>query len=41
MTQNLGVFGYAVFAGFQQLVVITGLHQIFGAIEAKLLEYTG
>ena len=41
MTQNLGVFGYAVFAGFQQLVVITGLHHIFGAIEAQLLADTG
>lgn len=41
MTQNLGVFGYAVFAGLQQLVVITGLHHIFGAIEAQLLADTG
>ncbi len=41
MTQNLGVFGYALFSGFQQLIVITGLHHIFGAIEAQLLADTG
>ena len=41
MTQNFGVFGYAVFAGVQQLIVITGLHHIFGAIEAQLLVDTG
>lgn len=41
MTQNLGVIGYAIFAGLQQLVVITGLHHIFGAIEAQLLADTG
>lgn len=40
-TQNLGVFGYALFSGVQQLVVITGLHHIFGAIEAQLLADTG
>ena len=41
MTQNLGVVGYGVFSGLQQLVVITGLHHIFGAIEAQLLADTG
>lgn len=41
MTQNLGVLGYAVFSGLQQLVVITGLHHIFGAVEAQLLADTG
>lgn len=41
MTQNLGVFGYAIFSALQQLVVITGLHHIFGAIEAQLLADTG
>ncbi|MDE6851518.1 MAG: glucose PTS transporter subunit IIA [Lachnospiraceae bacterium] len=41
MTQNLGIVGYAVFSGLQQLVVITGLHHIFGAIEAQLLADTG
>ena len=41
MTQNLGVLGYMVFAGVQQIIVITGLHHIFGAIEAQLLSDTG
>ncbi len=41
MTQNFGAFGYALFSGLQQLVVITGLHHIFGAIEAQLLVDTG
>ena len=30
MTQNLGAVGYMVFAGVQQIIVITGLHHIFG-----------
>ena len=37
MTQNLGAIGYMVFAGVQQIIVITGLHHILGAIEAQLL----
>ena len=41
MTQNLGALGYMVFAGVQQIIVITGLHHIFGAIEAQLLSDTG
>lgn len=41
MTQNLGAVGYMVFAGVQQIVVITGLHHILGAIEAQLLSDTG
>lgn len=41
MTQNLGAFGYAVFSGVQQLIVITGLHHVFGAIESQLLVSTG
>lgn len=41
MTQNLGAFGYALFAGLQQIIVITGLHHIFGAIEASLIASTG
>lgn len=41
MTQHLGVFGYAVFSGVQQLIVITGLHHVFGAIESQLLVDTG
>lgn len=41
MTENLGAFGYAVFSGVQQLIVITGLHHVFGAIESQLLADTG
>ena len=41
MTQNLGALGYAVFSGVQQLIVITGLHHVFGAIESQLLVDTG
>ena len=41
MTENLGVVGYAVFSGVQQLIVITGLHHVFGAIESQLLVDTG
>ncbi len=41
MTQNLGLIGYAVFSGLQQLLVITGLHHILGAVEAQLLADTG
>lgn len=41
MTQNLGAFGYAAFSGVQQLIVITGLHHVFGAIESQLLVDTG
>ena len=41
MTQNLGAVGYAVFSGVQQLIVITGLHHVFGAIESQLLVDTG
>lgn len=41
MTQNLGALGYMIFAGIQQIIVITGLHHIFGAIEAQLLSDTG
>ncbi len=40
-TENLGVFGYMLFAGVQQIIVITGLHHIFGAIEAQLIADTG
>ena len=35
--QNLGVFGYMFFAGIQQIIVITGLHHVFNAVEAQLL----
>lgn len=41
MTQNLGVIDYAAFSGLQQLLVITGLHHILGAVEAQLLADTG
>lgn len=41
MTKNLGIFGYATFSGVQQLIVITGLHHVFGAIESQLLVDTG
>lgn len=41
MTENLGVLGYAVFSGVQQLIVITGLHHVFGAVESQLLVDTG
>ena len=41
MTENLGVVGYAAFSGVQQLIVITGLHHVFGAIESQLLVDTG
>ena len=41
MTQNLGLIGYAAFSGLQQLLVITGLHHILGAVEAQLLADTG
>lgn len=30
-----------LFAGVQQIIVITGLHHIFGAIEAQLIADTG
>lgn len=41
ITQNLGVFGYMIFADVQQIIVITGLHHIIGAIESQLLVDTG
>lgn len=41
MTNNLGAAGYACFAGLQQLVVITGLHHIIGAVEVQLIASTG
>lgn len=41
MTEHLGVVGFAAFGGVQQLIVITGLHHVFGAIETQLLVDTG
>ncbi|MGL6228413.1 MAG: PTS transporter subunit EIIC [Culicoidibacterales bacterium] len=40
-TTNLGIFGYMIFAGFHQIIVISGLHHVFGAIESQLLVDTG
>ena len=40
-TKNLGIFGYMIFAGIQQIVVITGLHHVIGAVEAQLIADTG
>lgn len=40
-TEHLGAFGYALFAGIQQIVVITGLHHIIGAVEAQLIASSG
>ena len=33
-TENLGIVGYMLFAGIQQIIVITGLHHVIGAVEA-------
>ena len=41
MVENLGVLGYMVFGGIQQIIVISGLHHILGAIESQLLADTG
>lgn len=41
ISTNFGVIGYAFFAGIQQIIVITGLHHVFGAAEAQLLAQTG
>ena len=38
---NLGIFGYMIFAGVQQLIVITGLHHVLNAVEAQLIADTG
>ena len=40
-TEHLGVVGYALFGGLQQIIVITGLHHIIGAVEAQLIATTG
>lgn len=40
-TEHLGIFGYMLFAGVQQLIVISGLHHTFGAIESQLIANTG
>lgn len=41
IADTLGVFGYAAFSGVQQLIVITGLHNMFGAVETQLIASTG
>ncbi|MDV9882813.1 PTS transporter subunit EIIC [Clostridioides difficile] len=41
ITENLGIFGYMIFAGVQQVIVITGLHHVIGAVEAQLIADTG
>ncbi|MFT4244967.1 MAG: glucose PTS transporter subunit IIA [Micrococcaceae bacterium] len=41
ITETFGIFGYMFFAGTQQLVVITGLHNMFPVIEAQLIATTG
>ncbi|MEK3808118.1 PTS transporter subunit EIIC [Bacillus sp. FSL H8-0547] len=38
---NLGIFGFMLFAGIQQVIVITGLHHVIGAVEAQLIADTG
>lgn len=40
-TNHLGAVGFGLFAGVQQLIVITGLHHIIGAVEAQLIATTG
>ena len=41
MVEHLGIFGYMIFGCIQQIIVITGLHHTFGAIETQLLQDTG
>lgn len=41
ISTTFGIFGYMIFGGVQQLIVITGLHNMFGAIEAQLISTTG
>ncbi|KRM95072.1 PTS system sucrose-specific transporter subunit EIIBC [Liquorilactobacillus aquaticus DSM 21051] len=40
MSGAFGIFGYIIFGGIQQLIVITGLHNMFGAVEAQLIATT-
>ena len=32
-TTSLGVFGYMLFAGIQQIIVITGIHHVIGPLK--------
>ncbi|MBN3554131.1 PTS transporter subunit EIIC [Fictibacillus nanhaiensis] len=38
---HLGIVGFMLFAGVQQIIVITGLHHVIGAVEAQLIADTG
>ncbi|WP_051428340.1 PTS transporter subunit EIIC [Bacillus sp. J33] len=38
---NLGIVGFMLFAAIQQVIVITGLHHVIGAVEAQLIADTG
>ncbi len=40
ITKSTGIFGYMLFAGIQQVIVITGLHHILNAVEAQLIATT-
>ncbi|MFT8917046.1 MAG: PTS transporter subunit EIIC [Oenococcus sp.] len=40
ISKAFGIFGYMFFGGVQQLIVITGLHNMFGAVEAQLITTT-
>ncbi|MBZ6003921.1 PTS transporter subunit EIIC [Leuconostoc gelidum subsp. aenigmaticum] len=41
MSTTFGIVGYMIFGGIQQLIVITGLHNMFGAVEAQLIATKG
>lgn len=41
IADTLGVVGYALFSGVQQIIVITGLHHMFSAVETQLIATTG
>ena len=41
VSTEFGLIGYMIFAGLQQIIVITGLHHILNAAEAKLIATTG
>ena len=41
ISTEFGMAGYMIFAGLQQIIVITGLHHILNAAEAQLIATTG
>lgn len=41
ISSEFGMIGYMIFAGLQQIIVITGLHHILNAAEAQLIATTG